>query len=235
MSNPAIELANLLDEWNLASNHTSVTIRGGAREGDSAFWAGQGRAINLIQELEVIASGLEETDDDTEMLRWCIEESYKAVFYVRGDFFGKVQFVFNPDLSRNLRFAGALIRQTSTQASLAIASSEEIRKHLTAAKDLLISIDSLPVGIRTYAIGLVREAIAAIEDASAGGEVRARRLSAQLSTEMIASVDHVPVEKKKSWLGVAIRLITIPGSAFLGALGSAPGNAIVQAAIEGSS
>lgn len=59
MNNPALELADLLESWNQAKNHSSVQIRGGERQGDLQFWASQGRAVSLVQELEVVAAGLD--------------------------------------------------------------------------------------------------------------------------------------------------------------------------------
>ena len=141
----------------------------------------------------------------------------------------KVSYVFDPSLTSSLRLVGTLIETTHSRATLENVEIDDIRERLEEAKGLLVAAEGIPDGVRTYALGLVREALSALEDSRIGAGVRARRLSAQLSTEMLATVDHLPPESRGTWFRAALKLVAIPGAAFLSRLGSEQAMNVMEA------
>lgn len=66
MGNPATELAALFESWTLERN-TPVEARGGANDGDVAFWRAQAYAVSLLQQVDHALGGLALAGEDVSM------------------------------------------------------------------------------------------------------------------------------------------------------------------------
>lgn len=232
MTNPARELAKLLTAWNLAENQSCYQIRGAESPGDENFWRSQAEAVNLVYELQIAMSGLEAVDVDVEYVRTKIPAIYQCIFYTWGAWKQRVDHVFDEDVIGVLTIVANLIDSHADAAALTSVTPEELRDRLDGAKTAILDATFLPKGIRTYMLGLVSEALVSLDDFDVGGTVKARALLAQLSTEMLATVDHVPVAERPAWVQRAFSLIKMPGAAFLGALGSDTGTKAIEAISE---
>jgi hypothetical protein len=79
MSNPAAELAVLLQSW-ASDNQPPVDARGGVHPGDVDFWRTEGDAVEKLRQIDSALASLRAAGIDVSMYDEYVADRYRAVF-----------------------------------------------------------------------------------------------------------------------------------------------------------
>jgi hypothetical protein len=85
MSNPALELAQILTSWEIPQGHSAVMARGNAAN-DLPFWHKHKHAVSLISQIEDELAAMSAAGDDVSVYLALVPELYQGVFAYKSGF-----------------------------------------------------------------------------------------------------------------------------------------------------
>lgn len=195
MSNPAILLANLLAQWDVPAGQRSEDVRGFHTPPEVEFWKSQGRAVELLLDIERALAGLAEDGNDVTAFIETLPYWYRAVFSYTvpwQDTGSKsTRPIINPAHLNLLRGLGTLLGYAQSAPVLLPDALEEIRTALEETRDLIKTTPGLDRSVRSYMLSLVWEALRCLEEIDTFGTAHPRRVVFELSGIMYTYAEQV--------------------------------------------
>jgi hypothetical protein len=205
MSNPALALAELLDDWHVASNTKPEVSRFDGDPDGAVFWDGHRVVARYLSEIEDAISAMEEAGEEVSFYRETLPSWSSAVFSYKVPWQTTqpaMRYSCPPGDIRLLRALAAHLDAIGWVPKLDTPHLESLLEALQRARVLVAEDRALTADVKRYILGLIREAEACFEDSSINGDtVYIRRLSMELGGAMmtVAEMKAEDDPRRKDW------------------------------------
>lgn len=229
MTNPATQLANLLDSAK-GSNTTPVDARGGVHPGDIEFWRSQGQLVQLLRSIDRELEALRSAGIDVQPFETHVTDWYQAVFSFNIPWNTREQHVrpaVDPNALNMLRALAALLGSSNSDREIPLSVAKSLDEALEDALRLLERDRELLSGLEVrYVYSLLDGARSKLQERRIIGEVDLQAKLDQVSGAMVRIGQQLSgTEKAKSegWFEGAGKIFRVfeRGSAFTASAGKA--------------
>lgn len=196
MANIARELAELLASWQVPSAATAEATRGDSTATSLEFWHQQARAVQTVVEVERMALALAREGKETDFVLEILPELYRGVFAVPTPWgttlAGTARDALDPATGRTLRASAQLFAEYDVPVDVRGISA--IQTALRDIEQLILdaSQNEIPRNTRIYLLGLIRDALDALDDPAFDGGRRARTATHAVNGALTAELARVP-------------------------------------------
>ncbi|MFG1614792.1 hypothetical protein ACGFI3_18660 [Nonomuraea wenchangensis] len=216
VSNPATHLAALLAAWQTVPPNTRTeSVRGAKDVPLLEFWQSQGKAVQLMLDIERALAGLEATDVDVKAYWIAVPEWYKAVFSFKVPWQtsenGVNRTIIDDSHLNMLKMLGTLLDVVQASPVFLPETIEKIVTTLEEAEDLIKLAPELSDKNRRYMLSLISEVRRALTEIEIFGTAQARTALFALAGVMQShamDIHETNPEAAQTWLRKAWNFIS---------------------------